>query len=79
MAEKQEEQKDRIKMEIIVNGVKEKIEEGITIFSLIKNKEIDFEKVVVEHNYKIVPEDIWGEIELEHNDKLEIVSFVGGG
>ena len=79
MAEKQEEQKDRIKMEIIVNGVKEKIEERATIFSLIKNKDIDSKKVVVEHNYKIIPEDIWEKVELAHNDKLEIVSFVGGG
>jgi len=79
MAEKQEEQKDRIKMEIIVNGVKENIEERTTIFSLIKNKNINSEKVVVEYNYKIIPEGIWKKVELEHNDKLEIVSFVGGG
>ena len=37
------------------------------------------DRVVTEHNSRIVPMEEREEIILEENDILEIVSFVGGG
>ncbi|MDN5276658.1 MAG: sulfur carrier protein [Clostridiales bacterium] len=66
-------------MQIIVNGEKTTVNEGITLHDFLKLKGLDPQKVVVEHNYRIVRSEEWPNIVLQENDNLEILKFVGGG
>lgn len=64
---------------MIVNGKIMGFEEGITILDLLKKLNLSKEKVVVELNYNIIAKEQFTEILLNKEDKVEIVSFVGGG
>ncbi|SFQ44521.1 sulfur carrier protein ThiS [Caldicoprobacter faecalis] len=66
-------------MQITVNGQKTTVNEGITLYNFLKDKGLDPQKVVVEHNYRIVRSEEWQNIVLKENDNLEILKFVGGG
>jgi thiamine biosynthesis protein ThiS len=47
------------------------------IFGLLESLKLDSENLVIEHNGSIVPRG--ANVQLCHGDKIEIVSFVGGG
>ena len=64
---------------VIVNGKQSELDDNTTLKELIELKKLQPEKVVVEYNLNIVPKENWDEIVLKENDKLEILSFVGGG
>jgi len=66
-------------MQITENGQKTTVNEGITLYNFLKDKGLDPQKVVVEHNYRIVRSEEWQNIVLKENDNLEILKFVGGG
>lgn len=63
---------------MIVNG-KEMNFENITILQLLKNLSLDMKRVVVEVNREIVSKEEYPEYLLNGEDKIEIISFVGGG
>lgn len=65
-------------MKIIVNGKKEKLKVS-TITELVEEKELDKSGLVVEHNGKIIKQEKWSKNKLQDGDKLELLSFVGGG
>ncbi len=65
-------------MKITVNGDIESIE-PCTIDEYVRQKDLNPDALVVEHNLEIVKRERWGEIRLEANDTLELLSFVGGG
>ncbi|WP_427340161.1 sulfur carrier protein ThiS [Caloranaerobacter sp. DY30410] len=64
---------------MIVNGKEMNFETEITVDELLKNLELDKDKVVVEVNFEIVPKEKYTDRILNKEDKVEIVSFVGGG
>jgi sulfur carrier protein len=66
-------------MKVKVNGKEQIIEEGLTLSAFISDKALVPERVVVEHNGRIAPKDEWKDIFIRENDRLEILSFVGGG
>lgn len=66
-------------MIITVNGQKTTVSEGMNLYDFLKLKGLDPQKVVVEHNYRIVKTEEWPNIVLQENDNLEILRFVGGG
>lgn len=66
-------------MNLVVNGKERCWPEEITIAGAIAQQGLNSETVVVEHNYAIVPKERWSQIILQENDKLEILSFMGGG
>ncbi len=66
-------------MELIINGVQESVEEPATVLSLVRNKGYNEKTIVVECNGNIVLRDNWDATILKDQDKLEVVSFVGGG
>lgn len=66
-------------MIIKINGNDEAIDKKLNLADLIASKQLSPEKIVVEHNLRIVQKDEWKNIFLNHNDRIEIVSFVGGG
>ncbi|MBD3426798.1 MAG: sulfur carrier protein ThiS [Candidatus Omnitrophica bacterium] len=62
-----------------VNGIQQMIEADMTVGELVTVRGLDPARVVVEHNYNILPRDRWYEVRLGEDDNIEIVSFVGGG
>lgn len=66
-------------MEIIVNGDKVHCEEGITLEQLIENLGYQKNRIAVEVNGEIVVKDRYEACTLGPADRLEIVTFVGGG
>lgn len=66
-------------MVIKINGKDETIEDGATLIKLILNKGIVPGRVVIEHNYRIIPKNEWQDTVVKENDAVEIISFMGGG
>lgn len=64
---------------IKVNGKIERFESQMKLLELINSRGLSCDKVVVEHNFQIIPKEEWHKIGLQNNDNLEIISFVGGG
>ena len=65
-------------MKITINGESETIE-ACSIAELLAGKGLTGDGVVVEHNYHIVKKDNWPNVQLQENDNLEVLNFVGGG
>ena len=63
---------------MIINGVQEAAE-GKWVLLLLQEKGIDLSNVAVERNGEIVPKRQYDSVILTAEDRLEIVSFVGGG
>ncbi|SHH57948.1 sulfur carrier protein [Caloranaerobacter azorensis DSM 13643] len=64
---------------MIVNGKEMNFETEITVDELLKSLGLDKDKVVVEVNFGIVPKEKYTDRILNREDRVEIVSFVGGG
>lgn len=64
---------------MIVNGKEMNFAENLTVLELLKNLSISENRVVVEVNYNIITKEQFSEVILNKEDKVEIVSFVGGG
>ena len=63
---------------ITVNG--EKVEAmGKNLIEYLNEKNFDIKKIAVEINGEIVPKSKYSETVLHDGDKVEVVSFVGGG
>lgn len=63
---------------MIINGVQEAAE-GKSVAQVLQEKGIDLSNVAVELNGEIVPKRQYDSVILTAEDRLEIVSFVGGG
>lgn len=66
-------------MQVWVNGQPHNAEEGATISTLLSARAIDPVKVAVERNEEVVPRRTFAECVLQEGDRIEIVTFVGGG
>ncbi|MCT4606162.1 MAG: sulfur carrier protein ThiS [Marinisporobacter sp.] len=64
---------------MLINGKQMDFDSGITICELLKELDLNEEKVVVEVNFTIISREKYKEYILNKEDKVEIVSFVGGG
>ncbi len=62
-----------------VNGVTKECSGGISLLQLLEQEGFRMERVAVELNGEIVPKAAYGDTFLSEADKLEVVSFVGGG
>jgi len=65
-------------VEIIVNGVTETVP-PCTIAELAVAKGLATGALVVELNQQIIKQEQWPSTRLEAGDRLELLSFVGGG
>lgn len=65
-------------MKIFVNGQQECIE-SCTLAQLIAGKKLNAGALVVELNQHIIKQEFWPTTELQEGDRLEMLSFVGGG
>jgi thiamine biosynthesis protein ThiS len=66
-------------IEIVVNGEAKTAAQGQTILGLLRQLELDPERVAVELDRRIVKQPHWAQTELRTGAQLEIVQFVGGG
>lgn len=66
-------------MRITVNGKQQIAEEGTTVRELMNRMRIDSRKVAVELNLEIVAKSAYDRTQLEDDDQVEIVHFIGGG
>ncbi len=62
-----------------INGKEEPVEGPLSLAALVKARQLCPEKIVVEHNLRIVSRGDWPQVTLGDKDTIEIVSFVGGG
>lgn len=66
-------------MKVAVNGKDRRLDPGITIAALLKSLELDGSPVAVERNGETVPKSKLDSTTLSEGDRIEIVTFVGGG
>ena len=67
------------KIEIRVNGKVKSISDKYKMSDLVKNLKIPMKKVAIELNQEIIDKKSISRINLNKNDKIEIVHFIGGG
>jgi thiamine biosynthesis protein ThiS len=66
-------------MKITVNGQPRQIEDNSSIQSLLQTLNLDPHQVVIELNRQILTREESAKINLQADDQLEIIHFVGGG
>jgi sulfur carrier protein len=64
---------------IVVNGDSRRVAGGTTVAGLLAELGLAGRQVAVERNREIVPRARHTEVELADGDRLELVTFVGGG
>ncbi len=64
---------------VVVNGKREDVDDGSTVADLVRRFNLTPPRVAVEVNAELVPRATYGEVPLSSGDRVEIVSFVGGG
>lgn len=66
-------------MRVFVNGQAKDVQEGLTVEGLVKVLGVRREGIAIELNREIVPKSRYSQTLLRPEDRLEIVTFVGGG
>lgn len=67
-------------MKVRINGVEEVISaKTMTLQELVIGRGLSPAKVVAEVNLLVIPQDRWSQVNLQDEDCIEIISFVGGG
>ena len=64
---------------VTINGKTESIAAGISLQSLLKLLGIQSERVAIEYNREIIDRNQFDALHLKEGDRLEIITFVGGG
>lgn len=63
----------------LFNGEKYLTKDNITLFELVSYFNYNTSLLVLEHNHSICNKKNWNKIYLSNNDKIEVVTIVGGG
>ena len=66
-------------MQIQLNGQQHEIAAGATIAELLAELELDPKYLAVERNLELVPRAKHAQTTLAEDDRLEVVTLVGGG
>lgn len=66
-------------MNIVVNGEQREADEPLTVAQLLETLHLRSEQVAVEINLKILDRGDFLTWKLQDGDKVEILSFIGGG
>lgn len=64
---------------VVVNGAPREVPAGTTIAGLLAILGVERGRVAVERNHDVIPRADHELVELATGDRLEVVSFVGGG
>jgi len=68
-----------MRVQIFVNGDARRMDEGTTLAALIDALNLGKVRIAVERNFEIVPRETYAQTVLAEGDRLEVVTFVGGG
>jgi sulfur carrier protein len=66
-------------MRLLLNGDERDIAEVSSVADLVAALGLDSRKVAVERNLEIVPRSTYSATALADGDRIEIVTFIGGG
>lgn len=66
-------------MNIFVNGEQTEVPDGLTVAALLQHMGKDPKFLAVERNLELVPRRTHEDVQLESDDRIEIVTLVGGG
>lgn len=66
-------------MRIQLNGQEHALPGPLSIAGLVERLGLDARKIAIERNLEIVPRSAYAATMLDDGDRLEVVSFVGGG
>jgi len=66
-------------MRLLLNGDERDIAEVFSVADLVAALGLDSRKVAVERNLEIVPRSTYSDTALVDGDRIEIVTFIGGG
>jgi thiamine biosynthesis protein ThiS len=66
-------------MRLLLNGEEREIAGIISIADLVSALGLDARKVAVERNLEIAPRSTYADTALAEGDRIEIVTFIGGG
>ena len=66
-------------MQIHLNGEDHRLSNVATVADLVAQLGLDSRKVAVERNLEIVPRSLFEATSIEDGDRIEIVTFIGGG
>ncbi len=66
-------------MQLHVNGEPRQVPVGLTVAGLLVHLSINAPRVAVEVNAEVVVKARHAELQLRDGDRVEIVTFVGGG
>jgi sulfur carrier protein len=64
---------------IRLNGDPRQVEDGLTVAALLQQLDIRPQRVVVEHNMRILRIEDFDSAPIAEGDELEVLQFVGGG
>ncbi|MGI6093568.1 MAG: sulfur carrier protein ThiS [Veillonellaceae bacterium] len=64
---------------IVVNGEEIQLTKGSTVEQLLEQMGLKGRHLVIELNEQILTRQDWETVALQDGDRLEIVTFVGGG
>lgn len=66
-------------MKIVVNGEAQEVPEALTVQGLLQSMDLRTDRVAVEINLTILDRSDFSAWKLKDGDKIEILSFIGGG
>jgi thiazole synthase len=68
-----------VRTAIVVNGASSSVDRGTTVGQLLDQLGIVPDRVAVEINLAVIDRRAFAQTSLQEGDRVEIVSFVGGG
>ena len=66
-------------IDVVINGQPRSVNAGTTITGLLELLGLGERRVAVERNREVVPRALHATTVLDSGDRLELVTFVGGG
>ena len=66
-------------MQVTINGQSQDVRGELSISELLEQRKVESLRVAVELNEDVVPRKAFSNTTLSDGDRIEIVTFVGGG
>lgn len=66
-------------MKVTINGKEREVAAGTTVEQLVATLSLKTDRIATERNLSVVPKARYADTALADGDRLEIVTFVGGG
>jgi sulfur carrier protein len=66
-------------MNITINGKNFNVNENSSLYDILEKNHLNSSNIVIEINQEIISKNLWGDTKVNKNDKIEIITAVGGG